>query len=107
MARHETEALWALAAGELETEARTRVEAHVAECPVCTRRLIEAREAQALLRKGDRRGPHVRWAEVDDRVLTMATRRMSQPERWDWWPWGVAMLWACAAAVLILLTLLH
>jgi anti-sigma factor RsiW len=106
MARHETEALWDLAAGELKTEERTRVEAHVAECEACTRRLVEAREARELLRRVDRPEPRVRWAEVDDRVLTMATRRMTRPERWDWWPWAVATLWACAAAVLILLTLL-
>jgi len=106
MARHETEALWALAGGALETEARARVEAHVAECLDCTRRLVEAREARELLRKVARQEPRVRWAEVDDRVLTLATRRMSQPARWDWWPWGVAMLWACAAGGLVLLTLL-
>jgi anti-sigma factor RsiW len=106
MARHETEALWALAGRELETEARARVEAHVAECPDCTRRLVEAREARELLRTVAGQEPRVRWAEVDDRVLTLATRRLSQPERWDWWPWGVAMLWACAAAVLVVLTLL-
>jgi hypothetical protein len=70
------------------------------------RRLVEAREARELLRRVERPGPRVRWAEVDDRVLTLATRRMSQPERWDWWPWAVATLWACAAAVLVLLMLL-
>ncbi|WP_257460561.1 FecR domain-containing protein [Archangium lipolyticum] len=103
MARHEAEALWALAAGELDAEARVRVEAHVAGCGECARRLSEVRETRALLRVARDEAPPVRWAEADDRVLTMATRRFARLEHKPRWPWMLAAMGVCAAAMLVLL----
>ncbi|HSP80106.1 MAG TPA: zf-HC2 domain-containing protein [Myxococcaceae bacterium] len=103
MARHEEEALWALATGELEAEARARVEAHLAHCPACAQRLVEVRETQSLLRSARGMEPQVRWAEVDDRILSAATRRFARLERQPRWPWVLAAVGACAVAVLALM----
>jgi ferric-dicitrate binding protein FerR (iron transport regulator) len=105
MARHEAEALWALAAGELDAQARARVEAHVAACTECAQRLEEVREARAQLQVVRGQEPAVRWAEVDDRILTMAAQRMARLERRPRWPWALAVVGACAAAALALVLL--
>ncbi|QRN99968.1 FecR domain-containing protein [Archangium violaceum] len=103
MARHEREALWALASGELDTEARVRVEAHVAGCDECAQRLSEVRETRALLRVARDEAPPVRWVEADERVLTMAARRFARLESKPRWPWMVAAMGVCAAVLLALL----
>ncbi|PTL77855.1 FecR domain-containing protein [Vitiosangium sp. GDMCC 1.1324] len=103
MARHEVEALWALVSGELDAEARARVEAHVAGCDSCAQRLAEVRESRALLRVAREQPPEVRWAEVDDRVLTMATQRFARLEHRPRWPWMLAAMGACAAVLALVL----
>jgi hypothetical protein len=105
MARHEVEALWALASGELDAEARARVEEHVAGCDTCAQRLAEVRETRALLRVAREEAPPVRWSEADDRVLTMATRRFARLEQRPRWPWVLGLAGACTAAVLALVLL--
>jgi hypothetical protein len=99
MARHETEALWALASGELEAEAQARVSEHVAGCEDCTRKLAEVRQAQSLLRTVRDDAPQVRWAEVDDRIQSAAARRLARLERQPRWPWALATVGALAAVI--------
>jgi ferric-dicitrate binding protein FerR (iron transport regulator) len=103
MVHHEEEALWALAAGELEPEARLRVEMHVANCPTCARRLAGVKETRALLRETRSSTPQVRWTRVDERVLGEATRHFARLERRPRWTWMLATVGACAAVVLALL----
>ncbi len=99
MARHETEALWALASGELEAEAQARVSEHVAGCEHCTRKLAEVKQAQSLLRTVRDDAPQVRWAEVDDRIQSAAARRLARLERQPRWPWALATVGALAAVI--------
>jgi anti-sigma factor RsiW len=100
MARHEAQALWAYAAGELDVETRTRVEAHVAGCAPCAQQLEEVRQARAVLQAARPEAPAVDWARVDERVLGAATRQFARLERTPRWPWAVALVGAACAAVL-------
>ncbi len=100
MARHEAQALWAYAAGELDVETRTRVEAHVAGCAPCAQQLEAVRQARAVLQAARPEAPAVDWARVDERVLGAATRQFAQLERTPRWPWAVALVGAACAAVL-------
>jgi anti-sigma factor RsiW len=102
MARHETEALWALASGELEAEAQARVSEHVAGCEDCARKLAEVRKAQTLLRTVRDDEPQVRWAEVDDRIQSAAAQRLARLERQPRWPWALATMGALAAVLFFL-----
>ncbi|XXF76422.1 FecR domain-containing protein [Myxococcaceae bacterium GXIMD 01537] len=99
MTRHESEALWALAADELEGEARARVEAHVAACAECAQALAQVRQTRALLREAGTESPAVHWAEVDEHVLGTAARRFARLERAPRWPWALAAAGACAAVL--------
>lgn len=101
MARHETEALWAFASGELKGEAQARVSEHVAGCSECARKLEEVRQAQSLLRtvRGD--APSVRWAEVDERLQSAAALRLARLERRPRWPWALTTVGALAAVLLL------
>jgi hypothetical protein len=99
MARHESEALWAFAAEELEAEERARVAEHVAGCPECTRKLEEVRQAQALLRTVQEDVPEVRWAEVDEGLQGAAARKLARLERQPRWPWALATVGALAAVL--------
>ncbi|MFP2909300.1 anti-sigma factor family protein, partial [Pyxidicoccus sp. 3LFB2] len=49
MARHEVQALWALAAGELDAAERARVEAHLAGCPSCAAELERVKQSRTVL----------------------------------------------------------
>jgi ferric-dicitrate binding protein FerR (iron transport regulator) len=100
MARHETEALWALASGELGPEAQARVSEHVAGCEDCARKLEEVRRAWSLLRTVRDDVPQVRWAEVDERIQSAAARRLARLERRPLWPWALATVGALAAVLL-------
>jgi hypothetical protein len=102
MARHETEALWALAAGELEAEAQARVSEHVASCEDCARKLVEVRQAQSMLRTVRDDAPQVRWAEVDDRIQSAAAQRLARLERQPRWPWALASVGVLAAVLLFM-----
>jgi hypothetical protein len=99
MARHETEALWALAAGELEAETQARVSEHVAGCGDCARKLAEVRQAQSMLRTVRDDAPQVRWAQVDDRIQSAAAQRLARLERQPRWPWALATVGALAAVI--------
>ncbi|WP_395830569.1 FecR domain-containing protein [Archangium violaceum] len=103
MARHEVEALWSLAAGELDAETRTRVEAHVAGCGECAQRLAEIGETRHLLRVAREEPPTVQWAKVDDRVLTMAAQRFSQREHRSRGLWMTVAMGSCAAVLALLM----
>jgi hypothetical protein len=102
MARHETEALWALAAGELEAEAQARVSEHVAGCEDCARKLAQVRQAQSMLRPVRDDAPQVRWAEVDDRIQSAVAQRLARLERQPRWPWALATVGALAAILLFM-----
>ncbi len=102
MALHETEALWAFAAEELEAEASSRVAEHVAGCEVCARKLAEVRQARALLTPAREDEPAVRWAEVDERVQVAAARRLARMEQRPRWPWALVAAGAMAAVVAFL-----
>ncbi|MDY7228716.1 FecR domain-containing protein [Hyalangium rubrum] len=99
MARHETEALWAFAAGELEVEANARVAEHVAGCEVCAQKLTELRRAQSLLSTAREESPEVRWAEVNERLQSAAAQRLARLEQRPRWPWALAATGALAAVL--------
>jgi hypothetical protein len=99
MARHETEALWAFAAGELEPEAQARVADHVAGCAGCAAKLEQVRQSQAALSTAREQEPHVRWADVDDRLQSAAAQRLARLERRPRWPWALAATAALAAVL--------
>ena len=99
MARHETEALWAFAAGELEPEAQARVADHVAGCAECAAKLEQVRQSQAVLSTAREQEPHVRWADVDDRLQSAAAQRLARLERRPRWPWALAATAALAAVL--------
>lgn len=103
MARHEAEALWALAADELEAEARARVEAHVAACEACARELARVRLSREVLSASRPEVPSVRWAQVDERVLGSAARHFARVERPARGPWALALAGACAAGLAFVL----
>jgi hypothetical protein len=102
MARHETEALWAFAAGELKAEVHARVADHVAGCEECAAKLEQVRQSQAVLHTALGDVPHVRWSEVDDRLQTAAEQRLARLERRPRWPWALAATGALAAVLAFL-----
>lgn len=97
MAAHEVQALWALAAGELDAEARARVEAHVAGCAECARELERVRQSRAVLHEARTVTPEVRWDAVDAPLRAEAARRMAARAPRSRLPWAVALAGACAA----------
>jgi hypothetical protein len=99
MARHETEALWAFAAGELEPEAQARVADHVAGCEACATKLEQVRQSQAVLHTAREDVPHVHWSEVDDRIQSAAAQRLARLDRRPRWPWALAATGALAAVL--------
>jgi hypothetical protein len=99
MARHETEALWAFASGELEAEAQARVADHVAGCEVCATKLEQVRQSQALLSTAREEVPQVRWAQVDERLQSAAARKLARLERRPRWPWALVATGALAAVL--------
>ncbi|RKH32594.1 VgrG protein [Corallococcus praedator] len=101
MAGHEPQALWALAAGELETGAKARVEAHVAACAACSDELRRVVEARALLHTAREVAPAVRWEETGARLKAAAATRMAMPERRFLSPWALTLAGACAVALVL------
>ncbi|RKH57693.1 FecR domain-containing protein, partial [Corallococcus aberystwythensis] len=101
MAGHETEALWALAAGELDAAGKARVEAHVAECAECTAEWKRVVEARAVLHTARSVEPSVRWEETGARLKAAAAKRMARPERRFVAPWAMTLAGACAVALML------
>ncbi|MFP2934186.1 zf-HC2 domain-containing protein [Pyxidicoccus sp. 3LG] len=65
MARHEVQALWALAAEELQAEDRARVETHLSGCAECARELERVKQSRTVLHSTREVTPQVRWGAVD------------------------------------------
>ncbi|MCY1035824.1 FecR domain-containing protein [Corallococcus sp. BB11-1] len=101
MAGHETQALWALAAGELDAAARARVETHVEACASCAAALKQVVEARALLSTAREVEPAVRWEEAGARLKAAAAKRMAVPERRVLSPWALTLAGACAVALVL------
>ncbi|HEX8706273.1 MAG TPA: FecR domain-containing protein, partial [Myxococcaceae bacterium] len=102
MARHETEALWAFAAGELEPEAQARVAGHVAACEACATKLEQVRQSQTALHAAREDVPSVQWSKVDDRLQSAAAQRLARLDRRPRWPWALAATGALAAVLAFL-----
>ncbi|NOK20374.1 FecR domain-containing protein [Corallococcus carmarthensis] len=100
MAGHETQALWALAAGELDAAGKARVESHVAECAACATEWKRVVEARALLHTARSVEPPVRWEETGARLKAAAAKRMARPERRFASPWALTLA-ACAVALVL------
>ncbi|RKG73428.1 VgrG protein [Corallococcus exercitus] len=101
MAGHETQALWALAAGELDAAAQARVEAHVAECAACAAEWKRVVEARALLHTARSVEPSVRWEETGARLKAEAAKRMARREPRFLSPWAMTLAGACAVALVL------
>ncbi|MBN8466086.1 FecR domain-containing protein [Corallococcus exiguus] len=101
MAGHETQALWALAAGELDAAGKARVEAHVAECATCAAEWKRVVEARALLHTARSVEPSVRWEETGAKLKAAAAKRMAVPERRYLSPWALTLAGACAVALVV------
>ncbi|AFE06734.1 hypothetical protein COCOR_06061 [Corallococcus coralloides DSM 2259] len=101
MAGHETQALWALAAGELDAAGKARVEAHVAECAACAAEWKRVVEARALLHTARSVEPSVRWEETGAKLKAAAAKRMAAPERRFLSPWAMTLAGACAVALVV------
>ncbi|MBJ6764775.1 FecR domain-containing protein [Myxococcaceae bacterium JPH2] len=102
MGRHETQALWALAADELPPDERARVQAHVAQCADCTQALAQVHEARAALTQAREAMPPVRWAHVDTTLREEAAKRLARPS-FGWH--SQSLPWALGAACLLALVL--
>ena len=101
MAGHETQALWALAAGELDAAGKARVEAHVAECAACAAEWKRVVEARAMLHTARSVEPSVRWEETGAKLKAAAAKRMAVPERRFLSPWAMTLAGACAVALVV------
>ncbi|MHA7633061.1 FecR domain-containing protein [Corallococcus sp. M7] len=101
MAGHETQALWALAAGELDATGKARVEAHLAECAACSVEWKRVVEARALLHTARSVEPSVRWEETGAKLKAAAAKRMAVPERRFLSPWAMTLAGACAVALVV------
>ncbi|NRD49180.1 FecR domain-containing protein [Corallococcus exiguus] len=101
MAGHETQALWALAAGELDAAGTARVEAHVAECAACSAEWKRVVEARAMLHTARSVEPSVRWEETGAKLKAAAAKRMAVPERRFMSPWALTLAGACAVALVV------
>ncbi|NNB97699.1 VgrG protein [Corallococcus exiguus] len=101
MAGHETQALWALAAGELDAAGKARVETHVAECAACAAEWKRVVEARALLHTARSVEPSVRWEETGAKLKAAAAKRMAVPERRFLSPWAMTLAGACAVALVV------
>ncbi|NPC73773.1 VgrG protein [Corallococcus exiguus] len=101
MAGHETQALWALAAGELDAAGTARVEAHVAECAACSAEWKRVVEARAMLHTARSVEPSVRWEETGAKLKAAAAKRMAVPERRFLSPWAMTLAGACAVALVV------
>ncbi|RKH56622.1 FecR domain-containing protein [Corallococcus llansteffanensis] len=101
MAGHETQALWALAAGELDAGARARVEAHLQACASCAEESKRVTEARALLHTARAVEPAVRWEETGAKLKAAAAKRLAQPERRFLSPWALTLAGACAVALVL------
>ncbi|CAM4497533.1 FecR domain-containing protein [Corallococcus exiguus] len=101
MAGHETQALWALAAGELDAAGKARVEAHVAECAACEAEWKRVVEARAMLHTARSEEPSVRWEETGAKLKAAAAKRMAVPERRFMSPWAMTLAGACAVALVV------
>lgn len=97
MARHEHPSLWALVAGELDADARGRVEAHVATCAECAQTLEQVRQSRAVLQEGRGVTPPMHAATMGEGLRAEAARRMARGAPRARWPWAVALAGACAA----------
>ena len=97
MARHEVQALWALAADELAATERARVETHLAGCPSCAQELERVRQSRAVLHEARAVTPDVRWGVVDVELRKAAAERMVKTAPRARLPWAMALAGACAA----------
>ncbi len=97
MARHEVQALWALASGELASGERLRVETHLAGCEACALELTRVRQSRALLHETRAVEPDVRWDAVGAGLRAAAAEKLARRESGVRWPWAVALAGACAA----------
>ena len=101
MAHHEHLALWALAAGELDAEARARVEAHVADCTECAQALEQVRRSRAVLHEARGVVPAVRTEVMSERLRSAAERRLGGSRSAVRWPWAVAFAGTCAVLLVL------
>ncbi|RKH04238.1 VgrG protein [Corallococcus sp. CA053C] len=101
MAGHETHALWALAADELDAGARARVEAHLQACAACSDEWKRVQEARALLHTARAVEPAVRWEETGAKLKAAAAKRLARPERRYLSPWALTLAGACAVALVL------
>ncbi|AEI65484.1 FecR domain-containing protein [Corallococcus macrosporus] len=99
MARHELPSLWALAAGELDAEARVRVEAHVATCSECAQALEQVRRSRAVLQEARGATPPLRSDAMPDGLRAAAARRLTRGTPAGRWPWAVALAGVCAVVL--------
>jgi hypothetical protein len=84
MAGHEVQALWALAAGELDAAERSRVEAHVGRCAECAAELARMRQSRAVLHEAREVTPDVRWGAVDAGLRAAAARQAASRSLGPW-----------------------
>ncbi len=86
MARHEEQALWAFAKGELNLVEQERVTAHLAECIPCTCAYEDVKGALSVLQPEAPPLSAAQWRAIDDKVMTAAAdavlRTSSFGERW-------------------------
>jgi hypothetical protein len=97
MARHEDQALWALAAGELASGERLRVETHLAGCEACAQELARVRQSRARLHEARAVEPDVAWDTVGARLRSAAAQQLARREPQLPWPWAGVLAGACAA----------
>ncbi|MCY1015968.1 FecR domain-containing protein [Pyxidicoccus sp. MSG2] len=84
MAGHEVQALWALAAGELDAAERSRVEAHVSGCAECAAELERVKQSRAALHTVREVTPDVRWDVVDAGLRAAAARQAAARSLGPW-----------------------
>ncbi|AKQ68055.1 Vegetative cell wall protein gp1 precursor (Hydroxyproline-rich glycoprotein 1) [Myxococcus hansupus] len=101
MAHPEHLALWALAAGELDAEARVRVEAHVADCEACAQALEQVRQSRAVLQDARDVSPAMRTNVMSERLRSEAARRLGGSRPTVRWPWAVALAGTCAVLLVL------
>ncbi|MFP2963894.1 FecR domain-containing protein, partial [Myxococcus sp. 1LA] len=99
MARHEHLALWALVAGELDAEARGRVEAHVATCSECAQALERVRQSRDVLQEARGATPPLRSNAMPEGLRVEAARRLARGTPGARWPWAVALAGVCAVVL--------
>jgi ferric-dicitrate binding protein FerR (iron transport regulator) len=103
MMRHESDRLWALAAGELELDDRRYVELHLQDCPECRDALEAVEIARGALESAKRSSPSIDWLATDERVGALVEKRLRASARPRWIPFVVSGALVAAAAGLAFL----